>query len=134
LEDVQKAFNGSLRRQEGVAGRRDRPGRLGGHRAGREAGRLHDVEVPFAPGRTDATQAQTDAASFAVLEPTADGFRNYFGKYTRLITGTEMLVERANLLTSDRARNDRAGRRHARPECANTGSHRMACSPIVPAR
>ncbi len=40
----------------------------------------HDVVVPFIPGRTDASQAQTDVKSFAVLEPTADGFRNYFGK------------------------------------------------------
>ena len=58
----------------------------------------HDVQVPFAPGRTDASQAQTDAASFAVLEPTADGFRNYFGKGQRR-SPAEMLVERANLLT-----------------------------------
>ena len=40
----------------------------------------HDVEVPFAPGRTDASQEQTDVESFAVLEPVADGFRNYLGK------------------------------------------------------
>jgi catalase-peroxidase len=42
-----------------------------------------DVQVPFTPGRTDATQAQTDAASFAALEPTADGFRNYYGRTGR---------------------------------------------------
>ena len=40
----------------------------------------YDVEVPFAPGRTDASQEQTDVESFAVLEPAADGFRNYAGK------------------------------------------------------
>ncbi len=57
-----------------------------------------DVQVPFEPGRTDATQAQTDVASFAALEPTADGFRNYFGKDNRL-SPAEMLVDRANLLT-----------------------------------
>ena len=58
----------------------------------------HDVQVPFTPGRTDASQAQTDVQSFAALEPTADGFRNYFGQDNRL-SPAEMLVERANLLT-----------------------------------
>ncbi len=55
------------------------------------------VTVPFSPGRADATQAQTDAASFASLEPTADGFRNYFGADNRL-SPAEMLVDKANLL------------------------------------
>ncbi len=64
--------------------------------AAKQAG--HDVQVPFAPGRTDASQAQTDVVSFAALEPTADGFRNYFGKNNRL-SPPEMLVDRANLLT-----------------------------------
>jgi catalase-peroxidase len=57
-----------------------------------------DVQVPFAPGRTDATQAQTDVTSFAVLEPAADGFRNYFGNQSHR-SPAEMLVERANQLT-----------------------------------
>ena len=56
------------------------------------------VVVPFAPGRVDATDAQTDAASFAVLEPTADGFRNYFRAPQRL-SPAALLVDRANLLT-----------------------------------
>jgi catalase-peroxidase len=55
------------------------------------------VAVPFTPGRADATQAQTDVASFASLEPTADGFRNYYGADNRL-SPAEMLVDKANLL------------------------------------
>jgi len=56
------------------------------------------VTVPFTPGRTDASQAQTDAASFAVLEPVADGFRNYLKtKYT--VAAEHLLVDRAQLLT-----------------------------------
>jgi len=58
----------------------------------------YQVQVPFVPGRTDATQDQTDAASFAVLEPTADGFRNYYGE-GNYRSPANMLVDRANLLT-----------------------------------
>ena len=65
-------------------------------RAARGAG--HDVEVPFAPGRADAVQEQTDVESFAVLEPTADGFRNYAGNGHRR-AAEELLVDRAQLLT-----------------------------------
>jgi catalase-peroxidase len=64
--------------------------------AAKQAG--YDVQVPFAPGRTDATQEQTDVASFAVLEPTADGFRNHFGKGSHK-SPAEALVDRADLLT-----------------------------------
>ncbi|NLF25499.1 MAG: catalase/peroxidase HPI, partial [Deltaproteobacteria bacterium] len=56
------------------------------------------VKVPFEPGRTDASQAQTDVESFAFLEPKADGFRNYFGKGNQ-ISPAEMLIDRANMLT-----------------------------------
>ena len=58
----------------------------------------HDVEVPFTPGRTDATQEQTDVQSFAVLEPTADAFRNYYDKAS-YGSPAEMLIEKADLLT-----------------------------------
>ena len=64
--------------------------------AAKKAG--HDVKVPFSPGRTDATQKQTDVHSFAVLEPTADGFRNYIRKGQEA-TAAELLVDQAQLLT-----------------------------------
>jgi catalase-peroxidase len=71
-------------------------GCAGVEQAAKNAG--HNVRVPFKPGRTDASQEQTDVESFAVLEPTADGFRNYFrGGYRQ--SAEEMLVERAEMLT-----------------------------------
>ncbi len=65
-------------------------------KAAKKAGQ--DVKVPFSPGRTDASQEQTDVHSFAVLEPTADGFRNYIRK-GREESAAELLVDRASLLT-----------------------------------
>ena len=73
---------------------------LGGCAAVEEAAKRagYDVTVPFAPGRTDASQEQTDVASFAVLEPTADGFRNYLRPDEKL-QPEQRLLDRANLLT-----------------------------------
>jgi catalase-peroxidase len=73
---------------------------LGGCAAVEEAARRagHDVKIPFSPGRTDASQDQTDVHSFAVLEPAADGFRNYLRRGDQR-SAEEMLVDRAQLLT-----------------------------------
>jgi len=98
LEDVQKAFNGA--RSGGKRVSLADVIVLGGcaavEQAAKNAG--HDVEVPFSPGRTDAVQEQTDVESFAVLEPAADGFRNYLGNGHRR-AAEELLVDRAQLLT-----------------------------------
>ncbi|GHH45032.1 catalase/peroxidase HPI [Streptomyces candidus] len=70
-------------------------GGVGVEKAAKDAGT--DVQVPFTPGRVDASQEQTDVESFAALEPTADGFRNYLGKGNRL-PAEYLLIDRANLL------------------------------------
>ena len=71
-------------------------GCAGVEQAAKKAG--HDVKVPFTPGRMDASQEQTDVDAFAVLEPIADGFRNYQkGKYT--VSAEELLLDKAQLLT-----------------------------------
>ena len=102
LEAIQKDFNG--------AQSTDIPGEkkvsladlivLGGCAAVEEAAKKagHEVKVPFSPGRTDASQEQTDVHSFAVLEPTSDGFRNYVRKGHEGFAA-ELLVDRASLLT-----------------------------------
>jgi catalase-peroxidase len=73
---------------------------LGGSAAIEQAAKNagHDVQVPFTPGRADASQAQTDAASFAPLEPAADGFRNYY-RTGQTLSPADLLVDRASLLT-----------------------------------
>jgi catalase-peroxidase len=98
LEGIQSAFNkaASGGKKVSLADLIVLGGCAGVHRAAKNAG--YDVTVPFAPGRTDALQEQTDVASFAVLEPVADGFRNY-QKTRYAISAEELLVDKAQLLT-----------------------------------
>ncbi|MDE2903645.1 MAG: catalase/peroxidase HPI [Chloroflexota bacterium] len=98
LEGIQTEFNGSQSGDTRVslADLIVLAGCAGVEQAARDAG--HDVEVPFSPGRTDATEDWTDAESFAVLEPAADGFRN-FQKNGQDGNAEELLVERAYMLT-----------------------------------
>ncbi|GGT08520.1 catalase/peroxidase HPI [Nonomuraea spiralis] len=98
LEGIQKAFNGEQTggKQISLADLIVLAGCAGVERAAKEAG--HEVQVPFTPGRADATHEQTDVESFAALEPVADGFRNYLGKGNRL-PAEFLLLDRANLLT-----------------------------------
>ncbi|WP_421889559.1 catalase/peroxidase HPI [Marinoscillum sp.] len=97
LEGIQKEFNGAQSgKQVSLADLIVLGGSAGIEQAAKNAG--HPVTVPFTPGRTDASQEQTDVESFAALEPGADGFRNYFEpKHTA--SAEEMLVDRAQLLT-----------------------------------
>ncbi len=97
LEGIQESFNSSQTggKKVSLADLIVLGGCAAVEQAAKNAG--HDVAVPFAPGRTDASQEQTDAESFAPLEPAADGFRNYRGKSSRLPTEYH-LVDRANLL------------------------------------
>ncbi|EJK86686.1 catalase/peroxidase HPI [Rhizobium sp. AP16] len=98
LEGIQKAFNDAQLsgKKVSLADLIVLAGSAAVEKAAKNAG--HDIEVPFAPGRTDATQEQTDVESFAVLEPIADGFRNYQkGEYT--ISPEELLIDKAQLLT-----------------------------------
>jgi catalase-peroxidase len=99
LEEIQSNFDGGLFGGDKKVSLADLIV-LGGvaaiEKAAKDAG--YAVKVPFRPGRTDASQEQTDVESFAVLEPKADGFRNYYGKGSRL-SPTESLVDRADLLT-----------------------------------
>ncbi len=96
LEAVQADFNAKGGAQVSLADLIVLGGCAAVEKAARDAG--FEVEVPFAPGRTDASQEQTDVEAFAVLEPTADGFRNYLGKGNSL-PAEALLVERAKLLT-----------------------------------
>ncbi|HTK43831.1 MAG TPA: peroxidase family protein, partial [Patescibacteria group bacterium] len=96
LEQIQQDFNGDGATKVSLADLIVLGGCAAVEHAAKNAG--HDVTVPFAPGRTDASQEQTDVESFAVLEPTADGFRNYLRAGEKLSAET-LLVDRANMLT-----------------------------------
>jgi catalase-peroxidase len=98
LEAIQGDFNGSATggKKVSLADLIVLAGGVGVEQAAKAAG--HDVSVPFTPGRTDASAGQTDVESFAVLEPIADGFRNYLkGKYT--VPAEALLIDKAQLLT-----------------------------------
>ncbi|MGO9081631.1 MAG: catalase/peroxidase HPI [Streptosporangiaceae bacterium] len=97
LERIQQAFNSGQAggKQVSLADLIVLAGGAAVEQAARDAG--FDVEVPFTPGRADASQEQTDVESFAALEPAADGFRNYAGKGSRL-PAEYLLIDRANLL------------------------------------
>ena len=97
LEAIQKEFNGAQSgKKVSLADLIVLGGSAAVEAAAKKAGL--DVKVAFTPGRTDASQEQTDVASFAVLEPIADGFRNYIRKGSKA-SAAELLVDRANLLT-----------------------------------
>ena len=115
LEGIQSAFNSAQSggKKVSLADLIVLAGCAGVEQAAKNAG--HDVTVPFTPGRMDASQEQTDVDSFAVLEPIADGFRNYLkAKYA--VSAEELLVDQGAIADADRARDDGARRRHARPE------------------
>jgi catalase-peroxidase len=98
LEGIQKEFNSAQSggKKVSLADLIVLGGCAGIEQAAKNAG--HDVTVPFTPGRTDASQEQTDVPSFKVLEPVADGFRNYLkAKYS--VSAEELLLDRAQLLT-----------------------------------
>ncbi|MCW5654560.1 catalase/peroxidase HPI [Hydrogenophaga sp.] len=99
LEDIQKAFNAAQpggRKKVSLADLIVLAGTAAVEAAARKAG--HDLKLPFAPGRTDASQAQTDVESFAVMEPAADGFRNYLRAGVK-VPAEALLLDRAQLLT-----------------------------------
>lgn len=96
LEKIQTGFNGGGGKQVSLADLIVLAGGVGVEQAAKAGG--HDISVPFTPGRTDASQAQTDVESFAVLEPYADGFRNYLkGRYS--VPAEVLLIDKAQLLT-----------------------------------
>ena len=115
LEGIQQEFNGAQTggKTVSLADLIVLGGCAAVEQAAKQAG--HDVQVPFTPGRADATQEQTDVEAFAVLEPTADGFRNYLQKGHDL-AAEHLLVDKAFMLSAVGSRDDRARRRPARPQ------------------
>jgi catalase-peroxidase len=99
LEAIQKEFNASQKgaKKISLADLIVLAGCAAVEKAAKDGGTT--VKVSFTPGRSDASDAQTDAASFAPLEPRADGFRNYIGSKTQYMVPEEALVDRAQLLT-----------------------------------
>ncbi len=96
LEKIQAGFNGGSSKQVSLADLIVLAGGVGVEQAAKAGG--HDISVPFTPGRTDASQEQTDVDAFAVLEPYADGFRNYLkGRYS--VPAEVLLIDKAQLLT-----------------------------------
>ena len=98
LEGIQNDFNKAQKggKRVSLADLIVLGGAAGIEKAAQSAG--HEVQVPFTPGREDASQAQTDVQSFGVLKPTADGFRNYYGKGSYR-SPADMLIDKSNLLT-----------------------------------
>ena len=98
LEDIRMEFNSnSGSRKVSIADLIVLAGTAAIEKAAKNAG--HDLKVPFTPGRADAMQEHTDIDSFAVMEPLADGFRNYLGAKANFASAEEMLVDKAQLLT-----------------------------------
>ncbi|MDZ7784742.1 MAG: catalase/peroxidase HPI [Halioglobus sp.] len=133
LESIQRDFNESARggKRVSLADLIVLGGAAAIEQAAEKAG--HEVTVPFTPGRTDASQEQTDVDSFAWLEPKADGFRNYYDD-SSYQSPADMLVDKANLLTLTVPGDDGAGGWHAGPgrQCRRRGPrgvHRSARNP-----
>ena len=131
LERIQQEFNAAGGAQVSLADLIVLGGCAAVEQAAKDAG--HDVTVPFAPGRTDASQEQTDVESFAVLEPKGDGFRNYVRAGDKL-PPEQRLLDRAEHADAHRSRDDGAGRRHARARTPTTAGPSTASSPTGPAR
>jgi catalase-peroxidase len=127
LEGIQKDFNAAQSggKKVSLADLIVLAAALGSSRLRRNAG--HAITVPFTPGRTDASQAQTDVASFAVLEPVADGFRN-FQKAKYAVRPEELLVGSRATADADRAGDDGVVG-GLRVMNVNTGARRTASSP-----
>ena len=133
LEQIQQDFNGSQSggKKVSLADLIVLGGCAAVEQAAKDAG--HDVTVPFAPGRTDASQEQTDVESFAVLEPTADGFRNYAPAGREAVAGDAAARPRLHA-DADRAGDDGADRRHAGSRRQRRAVASTASSPTGPGR